>query len=119
MAPLETAVDELRMALRADPGAPEWRWQVRKRLSAVREALSDSHARQWDGWLSARAGTSNRDRRRLHARVAALAAVILDRMDVEAAQRELSRLATDLDHYVQRVHDLLYDSVALELGGSE
>lgn len=119
MAPLETAVEDLRLALRADPSAPEWRWQVRKRLSAVREALSDSQARAWDGWLSARAGASNRDRRRLQARVTSLAAVILDRMDVEGAQQEVSRLATDLDHYVQRVHDLLYDSVALELGGSE
>ncbi len=107
------------MVLRADPGAREWRWQVRKRLSTVREALSDSQVRHWDGWLSARAGASNRDRRRLQARVSALAAVILDRMDLEGAQREVTRLVADLDHYVQRVHDLLYDSVALELGGSE
>lgn len=107
------------MALRADPGAPDWRWQVRKRLSCVREALSDGQARQWDGWLSARARTSNRDRRRLQARTAALAAGILERLDVDAAVRDLSRLVTDLDHYVQRLHDLVYDTVSLELGGSE
>lgn len=119
MAALETAVQQLHAVLCADPEAPDWRWQVRKGLSAVREALSGSQVRAGDGWLCARAGTSNRDRRRLQARASSLAAVILDRMDAEGAQREVSRLATDLDHYVQRVHDLLYDTVALELGGSE
>ena len=32
---------------------------------------------------------------------------------------EVQRLLTDLEHHVQRLHDLVYDSVSLELGGSE
>ncbi len=119
MAPLETAIRELRQVLQTDAASPEWRWLVRGRLSEVKEALSDPQVRQWDGWLSARARTSNRNRRHLRARVASLAAVVLDKMEPEAVSRELSRLVSDLEHYVQRVHDLVYDSVSLELGGSE
>ena len=119
MAPLETAIRELRQILGVDSASPEWRWLVRKRLSDIKEALSDQQARQWDGWLTARARTSNRDSHQLQARVAALAAIVLDKLDTEAIDRELTRLTGDLDHYVQRVHDLVYDSVSLELGGSE
>jgi hypothetical protein len=119
MAPLETAIKELRQVLAADATTPEWRWLVRGRLSEVKEALADPQARQWDGWLSARAGTTSRERGRLQARVSALAAVILEKLEPDALQRELSRLLGDLEHYVQKVHDLVYDSVSLELGGSE
>ena len=119
MAPLETAIKELRQVLGADATSPEWRWLVRHRLSDIKEALSDQQARQWDGWLTARARTSNRDRHALQARVTALAAIVLDKLDADAITRELNRLVGDLEHYVQRVHDLVYDSVSLELGGSE
>jgi hypothetical protein len=119
MAPLETAIRELRQILGVDSESPEWRWLVRKRLSDIKEALSDSQARQWDAWLTARARMSNRERHALHARVAALAAIVLDKLDNETINRELSRLTSDLEHYVQRLHDLVYDSVSLEIGGSE
>ena len=119
MAPLETAIKELRQVLGADATSPEWRWLVRHSLSDVKEALSDQQARQWDGWLTARARTSNRDRHQLQARVSTLAAIVLDKLDTDSIARELNRLLGDLEHYVQRVHDLVYDSVSLELGGSE
>ena len=32
---------------------------------------------------------------------------------------ELKRLLTDISHHFQRLHDLAYDEVELELGGSE
>jgi hypothetical protein len=32
---------------------------------------------------------------------------------------QLSRLLVDIDHHAQRVHDLAYDDVELEIGGSE
>jgi hypothetical protein len=76
MAPLESSIQDLRRILTADPNAPDWRWQVRRHLSTVKEALSDRQARHWDAWLTARAHISNRDRRQLQARVAALAAEI-------------------------------------------
>lgn len=119
MAPLETAIRELRQALQADISTPEWRWQVRRTLSEVKDALADEQTRSWDAWLAARARTSNRDRSQLQGRVAALGAMVLDRLDPDAIAAELRRLSLDLERHVQKVHDLFYDSVSLELGGSE
>ncbi len=120
MAPLETAIKELRQVLGADATSPEWRWLVRHRLSDIKEALSDQQARQWDGWLTARARTSNRDRhascRHASPPWPRSSSTSWTRMP---SARELNRLVGDLEHYVQRVHDLVYDSVSLELGGSE
>jgi hypothetical protein len=118
MASLENAIKDLRKLLAADVSAPDWRWQVRARLATVTEALS-APAAQSEAWLSAREGTSNRTRRQLQGRVAALSTGALERLDVEVMTNELRRLQTDLEHYVQRVHDLVYDAVSLELGGSE
>jgi hypothetical protein len=119
MAPLETAVTDLRQILSADSTAPEWRWNVRRGLSEVKDALSGPQARQADAWLAARAQSSNRVRHQLHARAAALAIGVLDKLDTDSIVTELRRLVSDLDHHVQRLHDLVYDSVSLELGGSE
>jgi hypothetical protein len=119
MALLETAINELRQILSADPCAPEWRWNVRRRLSEVKDALSGPEARQADAWLAARAQASNRVRHQLLARVTTLASGVLDKLDAESILQETRRLLTDLEHHVQRMHDLVYDSVSLELGGSE
>lgn len=119
MAPLETAIKELRQILAADSVAPEWRWNVRRRLSEVKEALSQPQARQPEAWLAARTHLSNRDRSQLQGRVVGLSAGVLDRLDADTIIREVRRLLGDLEHHVQRVHDLVYDSVSLELGGSE
>ena len=119
MAPLETAVRGLRHVLGADPAAADWRWQVRRHLSEVKDALTERGARHRDGWLTARSGSSNRVRRQLLTRVTALSAGVLDTLDTDAIAHELRRLERDLEHYVQRLHDLVYDSVALEIGGSE
>ena len=62
MAPLETAISELRQILAADSTAPDWRWNVRKRLSEVKDALADPQARHAEAWLAARAQSSNRVR---------------------------------------------------------
>lgn len=119
MAPLETAVNELRQLLSADCTAPDWRWSVRRSLSEVKDALSGPQARQADAWLAARAQSSNRVRHQLHARATTLATGVLDKLDAESIQQETCRLLNDLEHHVQRLHDLVYDSVSLELGGSE
>ena len=44
---------------------------------------------------------------------------MLDRLDTDTILHEVKRLLGDLEHHVQREHDLVYDSVSLELGGSE
>ncbi len=115
---LERAIRDMQQLLACDTTSPEWRWNVRSRLSVVKEALTAPQA-QTEAWLAAREGTSNRARRQLQGRVTALAAGVLDRLDADVILSELRRLQTDLEHYVQRVHDLVYDSVSLELGGSE
>ena len=119
MAPLDTAIRELRQILASDSTAPEWRWNVRRRLSEVKDALAQHEARPPEAWLAARAGLSDRDRFQLHARVVALGAGVLDKKDVDGILHETRRLLSDLEHHLQREHDLVYDSVSLELGGSE
>lgn len=119
MAPLETAIGELRHILAADSTTPEWRWHVRRRLSAVKDALSDATAWQAEPWLAPRTRISDRDRVQLAARVNALAVGVLDALDAHTIVVEVRRLLCDLERHVQRVHDLVYDSVSVELGGSE
>jgi hypothetical protein len=119
MPPLETAIKELRQILAADCLSPEWRWNVRRRLSEVKDALGDPQARQQEAWLAARDRLSARDRFQLQARVTALAAGVLDKLDADRIVHEVRRLLGDLERFVQREHDLVYDSVSLELGGSE
>ncbi len=119
MAPLETAVHELRQILAADRTAPEWRWHVRRRLSEVLDALDTPQARSAEAWLAARAQNNSRVQHRLQKRAATLASGVLDRLDGDSIVREVRRLLGDLEHHVQRMHDLVYDSVSMELGGSE
>lgn len=119
MAPLETAIRELRQILTADCTAPEWRWNVRRRLSEVKDALSDVQAGHPEAWLAARTQLSDRDRFQLQARVVALSGGVLDKLETETIVHQVRRLLADLEHHVQREHDLVYDSVSLELGGSE
>ncbi len=119
METLESAVARLQDLLRDDIDARTWRWRMRQELSNLREALESERFRSFDGWLTARSRTSERDRIRLTSRIAALGPAVLDRLDPEAVRLEVSRLVADIEHYRQRVHDLIYDSVALEIGGSE
>ncbi len=119
MAPLETAIRELRLILADNVTAPEWRWHVRRRLSEVKDALAHPQDHHPEAWLDARTTLSERDRFQLHARVVALSSGVLDRLSAEAIVHETRRLLGDIEHHVQRVHDLVYDSVSLELGGSE
>ena len=73
-----------------------------------------------DGWLAARGGT-----RVPRAQRAALPAEhasgpqILETPDVEATRIELKRLLMDIQRHMQRLNDLAYDEVEMELGGSE
>lgn len=121
MATLEATINSLREVL-DDPDAPHWRWLLRRHLSLVREALVEDPGhdpgRSSDGWLAARSGVNERERRHLLSRITALGPRVLERIEDDVVS-EVRRLLTDLEHYQQRAHDLVYDSVALELGGSE
>lgn len=123
---LDQTIDDLARTLDRPHGGPqgsrEWAATVRKRVQAVREDLrreAPDLRRRGDGWLDARGRSAERDRRRLLQRLTALGPKILEAPDADTSLRELRRLALDLQHYRQRVHDLAYDAVALELGGSE
>ena len=102
-------------------GAPvgNWRWVVRQRMAGVRDLLASEGTRTDDGWLAARGGTALRERNTLLVRLSALGPQVLESADVASVRVELKRLAVDIAHHTQRLHDLAYDEVELELGGSE
>jgi ABC-type transporter Mla subunit MlaD len=94
--PVESAVGDLRRALRSE--GPE-----AERLARLRAALEDVR----------------RQERQLLARVSVLLGAV-DAGD-EGPRRIFAgaeRLLVDLEHHVQRLHDLAYDEVELELGES-
>jgi hypothetical protein len=96
-----------------------WRWTVRQRMAAVRDALIGEAGNPDDGWLAARGGTAFRERNVLLGRMVQLGPLVLESPDVEAIRLELKRLLADVGRHVQRLNDLAYDEVELELGGSE
>jgi hypothetical protein len=120
---LQVALHSLDQSLDAPrrPGIPlgNWRWLVRQRMAAVRDALVGEAAGSDDGWLAARGGSAFRERNALLSRLSTLGPEILETQDVEATRVELKRLVMDIQRHVQRINDLAYDEVALELGGSE
>lgn len=121
---LTVALDAPPPPLTALPEAPtgpaaSWRWQVRRLLGELRDALGSEGDPATDGWLVARSGAILRERDLLLERLGRLGPVVLESPDVAGVCQELRRLATDIGHYCQRLHDLAYDEVELELGGSE
>ena len=86
-----------------------------------------SYATRWstrpttrvDGWLVARGGAAIRERNALLERLTALGTPVLESAEVDRVRSDMKRLLTDISHHFQRLHDLAYDEVELELGGSE
>ena len=116
---LESAISELRSTLGGTRSASNWRLMTRNQLAAVRDALNDERFTSWDGWLAARSGTSDRERQQLLGRISALAGGLLDRLEPDRVATEARRLLLDVEHYRQKINDLVYDSVSMEIGGSE
>jgi hypothetical protein len=96
-----------------------WRWAVRRRLVPVRDRLHAEPLHRRDAWLSARAARAVRERDSLLARLDVLGHEVLVSDDVDAVTAALNRLLVDIEHHRQRLHDLAYDDVELEIGGSE
>jgi hypothetical protein len=119
MTGLEHALTGLRQALDAPRRNRVWRWLVRHRLEGVRDALAGELSREGDVALAAREQTLQRERTVLLGRLAVLSASVLDEPDVETVRDELHRLVAAAERYRQRLNDLAYDSVSMELGGSE
>lgn len=119
MRTLDHAIMGLDQALDRPRRHQMWRWLVRHRISAVREALATESARAQDAWLASRQHGLLRERDGLLLKLDHLAAQVLEAVDVEPVRTELKRLVTELGRHHQRLNDLIYDTVALELGGSE
>jgi len=103
------------------PGIPlgNWRWVVRQRMGVVRDELLGEKAGSKDGWLAARGGAAFRERNALLSRLSALSTQVLETPDVEATRMELKRLLVDVNRHMQRLNDIAYDEVEMEIGGSE
>ena len=119
MTGLEHALIGLRQALDAPQRHHVWRRLVRLRMAGVRDALAGDWSRDGDEWLAARELSLRHERSTLLSRLALLGPRVLDDPNVETVRAELLRLVTDLEHHRQHLNDLVYDSVSLELGGSE
>lgn len=104
---------------RDGPSLGSWRWTMRQRMTAVRDALLEETTGGEDEWLAARGGVAFRERNTLLLRLGTLGTRVLEDPDVGAVRAEVARLVVDVTHHVQRVNDLAYDAVELELGGSE
>jgi hypothetical protein len=113
------ALADLQLALDAPANSGPWRWTVRRVMVPVRDALERERLDPSDGHLSARHGRSARERANLLRRLAAYGPLVLESPDVGEVRDGLKRLLADIDHHVQRQHDLAYDEVELEIGGSE
>lgn len=96
-----------------------WRWTVRQGMAGVRDALVAEGDHAAEGWLAARGVSIRRERNALVARLTDLGPAVLESSDVAQVRIDLKRLAVDISHHCQRLHDLAYDEVELELGGSE
>lgn len=120
---MTSAMQGLQQALEAPrrPGVPDgnWRWTVRQRMGGVRDALLAETGHGGEGWLAAREGGLLRERTLLLNRLSALGPRVLESPDLDVVRADLQRLLTDVAHHLQRIHDLAYDEVELELGGSE
>ena|SRR5689334_4905884 len=119
MTGLEHAIIGLRQALDAPRRHHVWRWLVRHRMAGVKDALVRERSGHGEAWLAAREQSLHRERAALLRRLAALGPDVLEAPDVEEVRAELVRLVSDLDRHRRHLNDLVYDSVSMELGGSE
>ncbi|HSV37778.1 MAG TPA: hypothetical protein VLI04_03370 [Nocardioidaceae bacterium] len=112
MSGLDNAIEGLEQALMSSP-QQTWRGLVRQRMASVHEALAIERSRLGDPWQAAREGHLHRERKHLVDRMKRLD----ESEDINSA--EVQRLIVDLEHHRQRVNDLVYDSVSMDIGGSE
>jgi hypothetical protein len=116
---LDRAIIGLEQALERPRRHQMWRWLVSHRIAGVLEALSGENTRAVDAWLASRQSTLVRERDALLLKLNLLGAQVAEAADLDPVRTELKRVVTELGRHRQRLNDLVYDTVALELGGSE
>jgi hypothetical protein len=119
MAGLDRAILGLEQALDRPRRHQMWRWLVSHRVAKVRDALASEQDRAADAWLAPRQTSLARERDVLLLKLTQLSGQVADSPDVEPVHGELKRLIGELERHRQKLNDLVYDGVALELGGSE
>ena len=88
-------------------------------MAYLHECLDRETAAASEGWLAFRSGAMVRERDALLCRMSDLTPQVQNAGEVDTLRAELKRLLTDVSHHVQRLHDLAYDDVEAEFGGSE
>jgi hypothetical protein len=120
---LPAAMQSLALALaarhRPDLSVGQWRWRIRRQMAALRDSLVAEAGSGAEGWTAAREVGMLRERNALLARMGTLGPRVLEHPDPDVVQLDLQRLLVDVAHHAQRLSDLAYDEVELELGGSE
>lgn len=119
MSTLDQAIQGLHQAVDAPRRHHMWRWLVRNRISTVKEALRSDRTHGGDAWLAHREVSLQRERTELLQQLTLVGPVVLHHPDAAHVHAEVGRLVNRLERYRQQVHDLVYDAVSLELGGSE
>jgi uncharacterized NAD(P)/FAD-binding protein YdhS len=120
MQQLALAVEGRESALDSPPRFQQpWRHIVRERLAEVCESLTAERTADGDSWLSARAGHLQRERNRLLVRLSVLGTMVAEASDLDAVRTNMLRLVPELHHHQQRMNDLVYDAVSMDVGGSE
>ena len=119
MTAMTASLDDLLRPQHVRDNLGAWRWSVRRQLVPVRDRLRREHPDRGEAWLSARASRTLRERDELLTRLNTLTSQVLVSPDVDDLADRLNRLLVDIAHHHQRVHDLAYDDVELEIGGSE
>jgi len=113
---LDNAIHGLEQALASSP-QQTWHGLVRQRMASVHEALASERSRAGEAWQAAREGHLHRERKHLVDRMNRLDAS--EDISPDDFSTEVRRLLLDLEHHRQRVNDLVYDSVSMDIGGSE
>lgn len=105
-----------------DQVSGQWRWNVVKHLGVVRDLLvgeATGGPGKEDSALMARHECVRREQAELLRRLVPLKHSVLESGDLGATAAEIERFLAAVTRHVQRRHDLAYDAVNLELGGSE
>lgn len=101
------------------PQTGTWRWTVRQQMAGVRDLLVTEDDHHENTWLAARGGSVLRERNSLLGRLSTLGPQVLESEEIDEVRAELRRLISDIQRHIQRLHDLAYDEVEMEIGGSE